>query len=123
MTLNIYEDGHIVRDFVYIDDVVRALILTAETNGDVLNPINIGSGIPLTILDAARTLLNLLGGGDYRISGQYRVGDVRFAVADITRAGNVLGWKPKVSVQNGLHALAMWACEALSAHNSGIKPL
>jgi dTDP-L-rhamnose 4-epimerase len=118
-TLNIYEDGHIVRDFVYVDDVVRALVLAGKTGHRVPGPVNIGSGIGTKILDAAKILIDLLGGvKGYRISGQYRAGDIRYAVGDITLARDVLNWRPEVDLQSGLHLLAEWARKHPHVHNT-----
>ena len=110
--LNIYEDGDIVRDFVYVDDVVRALLSAGGATQPIRGPINIGYGVPTKILDAAAILLELLGGGNgYRITGQYRTGDIRFAVADISKARDTLGWNPQVDFRSGLRLLVKWARE------------
>ena len=124
MSLNIFEDGNIVRDFVYVEDVVRALMLSGNIARPILNPVNIGSGVPVTILETAKILIDILGGAGYRISGQYRAGDVRFAVGDITRARALMGWMPSVDLKTGLRLLAGWAREHEPAHNaSGRHPL
>lgn len=109
--LSIFEDGEIVRDFVFVDDVVEALDRAGEVKGIGSVPINIGSGYPATILSTAAQLLQLLGAAadHLRISGAFRAGDIRFAVADIRRASEVLGWAPRTSLEQGLEALAAWA--------------
>lgn len=109
--LNIYEDGNIVRDFVYVDDVVDSLVRAGRAGGLGAAPINIGSGYPATILVAAQHLLRMLGAreGALRISGDFRAGDIRYAVADVARAKAVLGWSPATSFEQGLNALAEWA--------------
>jgi dTDP-L-rhamnose 4-epimerase len=110
-TLNIYEDGEIVRDFVYVDDVVSALTKAGSTTKPGVDPINIGSGEGATILNVARKLLHNLGRPETQltISGNFRPGDIRYAVADIRRAAERLGWQPKISLEEGLVALADWA--------------
>jgi dTDP-L-rhamnose 4-epimerase len=109
--LELYEDGRITRDFVFVDDVVESLRLAglAPFPGDA--PINIGSGKPCTIEEAAQILLRALGADPSRcwVSGRFRAGDVRHAVADVTRARQVLGWSPRVPLETGLAALARWA--------------
>jgi dTDP-L-rhamnose 4-epimerase len=109
--LNIFEDGEIVRDFIYVDDVVDALVKAGAAPDPGAEPINIGSGEAQTILAAARTLLRRLGAPEtgYAISGDFRPGDIRYAVADISRAGGRLGWQPRVPLADGLAALADWA--------------
>lgn len=117
--LAIFEDGQIARDFVFVDDVVSALVLAGErevAHGTILD---IGSGAPVTILDAARILMRALGGADdnYSITGQFRIGDIRHACADIRAAGNTLGWAPRVSVESGLQQLAEWARKQYQSGN------
>lgn len=111
--LNIYEDGAIVRDFVFVSDVVDALVRGGKVPGIDATPINIGSGHPATILIAARHLLRMLGASEnaLRISGDFRAGDIRYAVADIARAATVLGWSPETGFEQGLAALARWSLE------------
>lgn len=110
-TLNIFEDGEIVRDFVFVDDVVEALVKAGTTASPGSAPINIGSGTPTTILGTARFLLKQLGAPQDRlaISGDFRIGDIRYSVADIRRANELLDWQPRVSLETGLSALADWA--------------
>ena len=109
--LNIYEDGEIARDFVFVEDIVDALERAAEATRPPEGPVNIGSGEAATILAAARILMKRLTGVDstYDITGDYRLGDVRYAVADIAKARDTLNWSPRTSLQEGLHKLADWA--------------
>lgn len=109
-TLNIYEDGEIVRDFVFVDDVVRALVAAGTAEKLPAEPINIGSGYPATIREAAEIMLAELGAPTdrYRVSGDFRPGDVRYAVADIKKAEAQLQWRPLVRLPDGLSALARW---------------
>ena len=110
-TLNIFEDGAIVRDFVFVDDVVEALAKAGSAAAPGHTPINVGSGTPANILDTARFLLRSLGAPEDRlaISGDFRIGDIRYSVADIRKAKEVLDWQPNVSLEAGLTALAEWA--------------
>lgn len=110
--IDIYEDGKITRDFVYVDDVVEALLRAADpTMPAPSEPIDIGCGHPCTILQAAEELVRLLAGEESRItvSGKFRPGDIRFAAADITRARQVLHWNPRVTLEEGLQRLAEWS--------------
>jgi dTDP-L-rhamnose 4-epimerase len=109
--LAIFEDGQIARDFVFVDDVVSALVLAGERDVAHGSVIDIGSGEAVTILDAARTLMRALGCRDdaFEITGQFRIGDIRHACADIRAARDLLGWLPSVSVETGLQQLAHWA--------------
>ncbi len=110
-TLNIYEDGEITRDFVYVDDVVAAFVALCTSDVLPAGICDIGSGEASTIINTARTLLELLGAdtGKTEITGDYRPGDIRYGVADITAARDALNWTPKVDLQTGLHALVEWS--------------
>tara|TARA_A100001391_G_scaffold196908_1_gene176258 strand:- start:317 stop:1411 length:1095 start_codon:yes stop_codon:yes gene_type:complete len=110
-TLDIFEDGQITRDFVLVDDVVAAFAAMGRVADMPREIIDIGSGEPATILDVAVRLLGLLRAPTdrYRITGAYRPGDIRYAVADITRARETLGWSPETTLQQGLEALVRWS--------------
>jgi dTDP-L-rhamnose 4-epimerase len=114
-TLNIYEDGRITRDFVFVDDVVAAFAALAVAEQCPDEILDIGTGAGVTILDVAHRMSRLLGLGPERvtISGDFRPGDIRHAVADIGRARAVLGWQPTVGIDTGLSALLDWSRETM----------
>lgn len=109
--LDIYEDGLITRDFVPVDDVVRAFVMMGQAAVMPQEVLDIGSGQGSTILDVARSLLRLLGASSERltITGAYRPGDIRHAVADTSRATDLLGWMPEIPLSTGLASLAAWS--------------
>ena len=109
--IEVFEDGAIVRDFVFVDDVVEALLRAGMAKTLDPAPINIGTGVASTILDLARLLARLAGRDEacVRVSGAFRAGDIRHAVADIARAQALLGWAPLVGVEEGAAALVAWA--------------
>lgn len=113
-TLNIYEDGVITRDFVYVDDVVNAFGKIGLAEKCPRDIIDIGSGEPTTILDMASSLLTKLGepADKYRITGDFRAGDIRYGVADISRADRLMGWYPETSLDQGLDKFLAWATKA-----------
>ena len=94
-----------------VDDVVAAFAAMGRVADMPREIIDIGSGEPATILDVAVRLLGLLRAPTdrYRITGAYRPGDIRYAVADITRARETLGWSPETTLQQGLEALVRWS--------------
>lgn len=110
-TLDIYEDGEIVRDFVYVSDVVAACHRLCEIARVPDETVDIGSGSGSTILEVARTIIAELGleGEPLKVTGQFRPGDIRHAVADISAAKTVLGWTPQVSLRDGIAELVDWA--------------
>jgi dTDP-L-rhamnose 4-epimerase len=103
----VYEDGGIVRDFVFIDDVVAAFE-AAVTAGDKVGPYDIGSGMPTSLLEVAKEIARYHGAPEPEITGAYRDGDVRFAACSIDRAVQELGWAPDWDVSRGLAALQEW---------------
>ncbi|SEJ97026.1 dTDP-L-rhamnose 4-epimerase [Cribrihabitans marinus] len=115
--LDIYEDGEITRDFVYVDDVVAAFFRMGTVEVMPEGILDIGSGEGTTIVEAARRLLlNMCADdGQLRISGGYRPGDIRHAVADNSRARLELGWQPEFDLVNGMAQLTAWLAEATSS--------
>ena len=110
-SLNIFEDGDITRDFVFVDDVVAAFRKMATVEVLPTGVIDIGSGEAATIRRVAENLLVLLSqpASKYAVTGAYRPGDIRYALADIARARTELGWMPQVSLKDGLEKLAHWS--------------
>lgn len=106
--LEVYEDGRIVRDFVYIDDVVEALFLAIESPAAPSRYVDIGSGVPTTIHELAQQLATICGAPEPVVVGKFRDGDVRAARCDIEAATNQLGWRPKWSLEEGMRALLDW---------------
>ncbi len=110
-TLNIFEDGDITRDFVYVDDVVRAFASTVALDSFSDQIVDIGAGEAATIIDVARQLIGLVGDArnGVQVTGDFRAGDIRYALADISKARRLLNWSPQVSVRDGLNQFSTWA--------------
>lgn len=110
MEIPIYEDGLESRDFVHVHDVVRALIdsLEAELPNGVT--MNLGSGRPTTVIDLARELM-VAAGVDVpvRVTGQFRVGDIRHCYADLREAKRLIGFEPRIPLADGLRRFCSWA--------------
>ncbi|MEY8016629.1 NAD-dependent epimerase/dehydratase family protein [Mycobacterium servetii] len=109
--LEVYEDGHIVRDFVYIDDVVEALFAAIEKPATGPRCLDIGSGTPTTIHELAKKIATLCDAPEPKIVGKFRDGDVRAAQCDIEPATNGLDWRPQWALEDGLRALLDWIGE------------
>jgi dTDP-L-rhamnose 4-epimerase len=106
----IYEDGKQERDFVSVYDIARALRLALENPQAVGKVFNVGSGKRYTIKRIAQQFAKVLGREDLRpeITGKYRVGDIRHCFADMTLSQEMLGFRPRVSLEKGLVDLASW---------------
>ena len=106
----VYEDGLESRDFVHVSDVVAALASSLETilpNGIILN---VGAGVPTSVSHLAATLLKASGFDvPVRVTGQYRLGDIRHCFADLSQTAKYLGFVPKMSLEDGLCGFCKWA--------------
>jgi dTDP-L-rhamnose 4-epimerase len=106
----VFEDGGQLRDFVSIHDVVACLVLMIETAGADFLPVNVGSGETVTILEIAKTLNRILGKSiEPEVTQAGRKFDIRHNTADITRAKTTLGFKPRVTLDQGFGELVEWA--------------
>ena len=107
--INIFEDGVESRDFVFIDDVVTATVKGIEYDAPLTDVFNVGSGVATDILTLANTLQELLGAAvPIKVSGQFRLGDIRHNVADLTKIRSTLGFEPLVSITEGLRRFVEW---------------
>lgn len=110
----LYEDGAVVRDFVYIDDVADALAAAAATPpADGFRVLDVGLGVTSTIADLARTVASTAGAPAPEVTGAFRDGDVRFATCDIGPTTTDLGWSPQWDLHRGLAALRDWVAVQL----------
>jgi len=109
--INIFEDGLESRDFVYIDDVVRANILCLEDNHSYSGPLNIGTGVAMTVNEVAKLINEFYNSqSKLQISGMFRVGDIRHNKADISKACEIINFTATVSFKDGLQNFLEWAC-------------
>jgi UDP-glucose 4-epimerase len=95
-------DGLQSRDFVYVENVVQALIKAATAPAAVGQVYNIGTGFSTTVLDLVQHLNQVLGTSIQPRHGPPRPGDVRHSQADISRARRDLGYEPTISFGEGL---------------------
>ena len=109
--LEVYEDGRIVRDFVYIDDVVAAIFAAIEGPAAQPRCLDIGSGIPTTIHELARKIAAICDAPEPIVVAKFRDGDVRAAKCDIEPAKSELDWRPQWALEDGLRALLGWIGE------------
>ncbi len=106
----IFEDGFQQRDFVSVRDIARACRLALEVDNAPGQVFNIGSGHAYTIRQIAARMAQAVGKPEIQpeITANYRVGDIRHCYADIRLARRVLGYEPRVSLDDGLVELADW---------------
>ena len=105
----VFEDGKQMRDFVSVHDIVQANLLAMEKSGADGKPINIGSGSPVTVQEVALELGRALAVQiPFEVTGKYRAGDVRHCFSDIDSATQLLGYRPRTSLLQGMEELAGW---------------
>ena len=108
-SLVIYGDGGQTRDFVFVDDIVQANILAAESK--VVGNFNIGGGNHISINDLAKIIMSL-SKKDLKIIYQSpRSGEIMHSFADISKAREKLGFKPKFDLREGLEKTMRWFLE------------
>ena len=98
--LTVFGDGSQTRSFCYVDDLVRGLVLLAES-GEHL-PVNIGNPQELTLLQLAETVVRVTGAKSEIVFEALPVDDPQVRQPDITRARQLLGWEPQVGLEEGL---------------------
>jgi len=98
--LTVYGDGSQTRSFCYVDDLIRGLVLLAES-GEHL-PVNIGNPGEYTILQLAEAVLAATGSPSQIVYEALPVDDPQVRQPDITRARQILGWEPEIELDDGL---------------------
>jgi UDP-glucose 4-epimerase len=111
----IWGDGSVTRDYLYVGDLVRACVMAAQTDiPDLL--VNIGSGEELSLNDLLQIIRDTIG---VTFAVEYQAGrpfDVLRLALDITRARQVLGWEPTVSMTFGIKRTWNWIRDQLQLH-------
>jgi nucleoside-diphosphate-sugar epimerase len=104
----IHGDGETSRDFTYIDNVVNANLLACEKKKATGHVINIACNKAFTLNDLADKLNKILGTNLEPIHGPEKLGDVKHSLADITKAKEILGYKPEIDFDAGLKKTVEW---------------
>ncbi len=101
-SLIIFGDGEQTRDFVYVTDVVRALMGALDIPGNRHDTLNVGSGREVSINDLANQILQLTDSDSNIIHSPVKSGGVSRLRADLTLSADILDYKPRVTLQEGL---------------------
>lgn len=106
----VFEDGLQRRDFVHVLDVAECCCLAFEIPAAAGQVFNVGSGTSVTVNEIAQELAEQLEKQELipEITRKYRVGDIRHCFADISWTRRVLGYHPRISLEEGLRDLAVW---------------
>ncbi|MBP9501588.1 MAG: NAD-dependent epimerase/dehydratase family protein [Candidatus Promineofilum sp.] len=104
-TLDIFGDGLQIRDFNYIDDVIEALLIVAANDAADGQIYNLGSDDPINLLNLARLMIEVNGGGDFQMrpfpDDRKRI-DIGDFYGDYRKIRSKLGWRPVVGLREGL---------------------
>jgi len=103
--ITIYGDGSQTRDFIFIDDVIAALIRAMERTTTGAPVLNVSTGIPTSIHDLARLLATLTGADCDIQYAPAQDGDIRHSTGSTRAAFDVLGWRAQVPVETGLQRM------------------
>ncbi len=101
--LTVFGDGSQTRSFCYVDDLIRGLFLLA-TSGEHL-PVNLGNPGEFTVNALAETVIRVTGSASEIVYEALPIDDPQIRRPDITRAQQVLGWEPEVSLEDGLRRM------------------
>ena len=106
--LTIYGDGQQTRDFTYVGDIVKGIILASETDEDEFEIYNLGSGRTYRVLDVIKILEEVTGLEAKLSFEEPKAGDVPHTHADISKASRKLGYKPEVDLREGIEKFISW---------------
>lgn len=110
MPIRVFEDGAESRDFVYVDDVVRATIASLTADLTACHAINVGSNQRTTVIEVANIVNSFYGNRSrVEITGAFRDGDIRHGLADLSLAGQLIGYEPQWKFADGIQNFLEWA--------------
>jgi dTDP-glucose 4,6-dehydratase len=98
--VTVYGDGSQTRSFCYVDDLIRGLVLLAESDEHL--PVNLGNPDEKSLLEMAQTVIRITGSSSEIVFEALPIDDPQVRQPDITRAKQLLGWQPTVELDDGL---------------------
>jgi dTDP-L-rhamnose 4-epimerase len=106
----VFEDGRQSRDFIHVRDVARATALAVTSTGAPSGAYNVGTGSMTTVLEVIRALYHAFGQEPQsEVLHQWRAGDIRHCIADMTRTRRELGFEPSLSLEQGVRDVVEWS--------------
>jgi dTDP-glucose 4,6-dehydratase len=98
--VTVFGDGGQTRSFCYVDDLIRGLVLLAES--DVHDPVNIGNPNEMSLLEMAKLIIELTDSRSEVVFEALPIDDPQVRQPDIARARDLLGWEPEIEVRDGI---------------------
>ncbi|MGV8176884.1 MAG: SDR family oxidoreductase [Candidatus Bilamarchaeaceae archaeon] len=111
--LPLFGDGKQTRDFIFVDDVVDANLLAMFSGKADGKALNVASGSETAIIDLANSVLTLTRSKSKFEFQKDRPGDIKYSLASIALAKEMLGFRPKTSLEDGLKRTVEWFISAL----------
>jgi len=110
--IDVFEDGNESRDFIHVNDAVKATVQCIENdaaNGEIFN---VGTGVSTSVTTVAENLKKFYNVDfEINISGRFRLGDIRHNFADISKIKSRLGFQPKISFEEGMSEFTHWVLQ------------
>ena len=104
--IEIYGDGTQSRDFTYVDDIAEGTVRALKPLGYEI--INLGGNHPYKLLEVVELIEKYLGRKAEIVFKEFHKADLKATWADITKAKNLLGWEPKISLEEGIRRTVEW---------------
>jgi dTDP-glucose 4,6-dehydratase len=101
--ITVFGQGQQTRSFCYVDDLIRGLLLLAESDEHL--PVNLGNPEEFSILELAQTVIQVTSSKSEIVFEALPVDDPQVRQPDITRARQVLGWEPEIELEEGLRRM------------------
>jgi len=126
--IEVYEDGEESRDFIFIDDVIEATLRCINFPSNFVGALNVGSGYATSVMAVAREIKKFFNSeGIIKITGAFRMGDIRHNLADTSSAKKLLDFAAQVQFKEGLSHFLRWVSEQSledkSAYTRSLKEL
>jgi UDP-glucuronate decarboxylase len=112
--ITIFGDGMQTRAFCYVDDLIDGFVRMMATPDDIAGPINLGNPVEMPMVELAQRVVKLVGAKSNLVFRPLPVDDPMQRCPDITRAKAVLGWEPKVQLDEGLSKTITYFDQLLS---------
>jgi UDP-glucuronate decarboxylase len=100
--ITVYGDGLQTRSFCFVDDLVDGLIRLMDTSPDITGPVNVGNPAEFTIMELAQMTVTLVGSRSKIVHRSLPENDPKQRQPDISLAQQLLGWRPRIALKEGL---------------------
>jgi UDP-glucuronate decarboxylase len=119
--ITLYGEGTQTRAFCFVDDLVDGFVRMMDSGDDVIGPINLGNPVEITVRELAERVIALTGSRSRLVHRPLPVDDPVQRCPDIAKAREVLGWEPRVPLQDGLRLTIAYFDRLLSGDSRAIE--